>query len=433
MSETLPSACRPYKLPLSVVKDVGIAVVALLVLALFPRTGFAQAEEDVPAEVKMGNYVYLEPSESRVEFLLPLGLLKGLLKPEEISVGDSSDPMLDGEARKSLLPELTELLRKACRIQFDGSPVDFQISQIGFVVIDPELGPIPDERPSIKASDGLIAAIFVAPTRGFPDQLDIDWLLFPDTMTEVEVAVEALSSPDRRDPDFSQVLRITRESPSRSLSLPEIGPDIGLREVPAVVRKPNQSIGLVPWLFLAACVILLGIGLRPRAGDRIPVLIAAGVAAVFAGGAFSQARKVSTVEIPDGENAGALVEVLLSNVYQAFSYRDENEIYDVLEESIKGSLLDQVYSDIWRGVKAAEDGGPTVRVLDVIVIDCLVQRDGDQGGLSTAIAWECYGNVSHWGHKHTRRNKYRATLKIEPVDDQWKIIGMDILEEDRLQ
>ena len=98
-----------------------------------------------------------------------------------------------------------------------------------------------------------------------------------------------------------------------------------------------------------------------------------------------------------------------------------------------GTLLEQVYADIWRGVKAAEDGGPTVRVLDVIVIDSLIRRGGDKGGLAVDVAWECRGMVSHWGHKHSRRNKYRATLQLQPVDEQWKISAMDILQEERLQ
>ncbi|MGI9241422.1 MAG: hypothetical protein ACR2RV_11515 [Verrucomicrobiales bacterium] len=411
------------------VNDIRNAVVVVLFFALVSGIGSVQAQDEEAAGVQMGNFVYLEPTESRLEFLLPLALLD----PVDSSAGGSGDPVLGAEARDSLLPELTDRLAKACQIRFDGSPVEFQISQIGFVVIDPEIGPVPDERAEIKASDALLAAIFVAPTVGFPSQLDIGWRLFPETMSGVDVTVEALSQPDRREPTFSQVLQFTRESPEQNLTLPEIANDIGLLEVPAVIRKPNRSIGMVPWLFLAACLVLLAIGARPGARDRSPFLIAAGIAAVFAGGSFTQAKKVKSLEIPDDESAGHLVEVLLSNIHQAFSYRDESEIYDVLEESIDGPLLEQVYTDIWRGVKAAENGEPTVRVLDISVIDCHVQRGGDRGGLSAAVAWECYGTVGHWGHKHTRRNKYRAELQIEPVDDQWKISGMEILEEDRLQ
>ena len=328
----------------------------------------------------MGNFLYLEPSEARVEFLLPLAVLA----PAKVVEGA---PQLDRDARDSLLPELTKRLSGACRVRFDGSPIEFKLSQIGFVTIDPELGPIPDERTSVAADDALVAAIFVAPTEGFPGRLEIEWLLFPESQEEVDVTVEALASTDRSDPDFSQILKFTRDSPSLDIPLPEIATDIGLREVPPVVRKQTQTAGVLPWLFLAACLALLGIALRAGAGDRSPFVIASGIAAVFAVGSFTQGKKVRSVEIPDEKSAGVLVENLLSNVYHAFSYRDESEIYDVLDESIVGTLLEQVYADIWRGVKAAEDGGPTVRVLDVIVIDSLIRRGGDKGGLAVDVAW----------------------------------------------
>ena len=42
------------------------------------------------------------------------------------------------------------------------------------------------------------------------------------------------------------------------------------------------------------------------------------------------------------------------------------------------------------------------------------------------------GTVGHWGHIHTRKNQYHAIIDVEPVDGAWKIVGLELLEEIRI-
>ncbi len=42
------------------------------------------------------------------------------------------------------------------------------------------------------------------------------------------------------------------------------------------------------------------------------------------------------------------------------------------------------------------------------------------------------GTVGHWGHVHVRKNKYDAKITVEPVNGAWKIIGMELLDETRV-
>lgn len=46
--------------------------------------------------------------------------------------------------------------------------------------------------------------------------------------------------------------------------------------------------------------------------------------------------------------------------------------------------------------------------------------------------WTAKGTVGHWGHIHTRQNLYDAVLAIHSVDGVWRITGMEILEETRI-
>jgi hypothetical protein len=40
--------------------------------------------------------------------------------------------------------------------------------------------------------------------------------------------------------------------------------------------------------------------------------------------------------------------------------------------------------------------------------------------------------VVHWGHSHTRLNKYHAWITIKPVDGTWKVTNLEIVEEGRI-
>jgi len=41
--------------------------------------------------------------------------------------------------------------------------------------------------------------------------------------------------------------------------------------------------------------------------------------------------------------------------------------------------------------------------------------------------------VTHFGHRHSRQNRYDARVGIEPVDGTWKIRSIEVLEQERLR
>ena len=57
----------------------------------------------------------------------------------------------------------------------------------------------------------------------------------------------------------------------------------------------------------------------------------------------------------------------------------------------------------------------------------------DEASAFRALAtWNVHGSVGHWGHVHTRSNQYRAELLIRAVDGRWKLVDMNVLQEQRL-
>ena len=114
-----------------------------------------------------------------------------------------------------------------------------------------------------------------------------------------------------------------------------------------------------------------------------------------------------------------------------FRSRGENVIYDVLEKSVSGELLTDIYLETQKGLELANQGGARVKVKTTEVSSAeLIARNGNR--LTIASNWNVSGSVGHWGHIHQRINAYRANLEISEIDGAWKLTGLEILEEQRL-
>jgi len=64
----------------------------------------------------------------------------------------------------------------------------------------------------------------------------------------------------------------------------------------------------------------------------------------------------------------AVAESLLRNVYRAFDYHSESDIYDTLARSVHGELLADLYLKIKQGLIMQEQGGAVARVQAVKVV-----------------------------------------------------------------
>ena len=64
-----------------------------------------------------------------------------------------------------------------------------------------------------------------------------------------------------------------------------------------------------------------------------------------------------------------VVSGLLHNVYRAFDFREEEQIYDVLAKSVEGDLLARIYLETRRGLEVANQGGARAKVKVVELVD----------------------------------------------------------------
>jgi len=125
---------------------------------------------------------------------------------------------------------------------------------------------------------------------------------------------------------------------------------------------------------------------------------------------------------------------LLQNVYRAFDFRDESDVYDKLAISVQGDLLTDIYLQNRKSFAVQKAGGAQARVNEVDVLVATARPAADKSGSFVLDAsWTAQGSVGHWGHVHTRKNYYDAAITIAVVDGAWKITAMDLLEERRVE
>jgi hypothetical protein len=133
------------------------------------------------------------------------------------------------------------------------------------------------------------------------------------------------------------------------------------------------------------------------------------------------------------EQALDIAGTLLRNIYRAFDYHAESDVYDALARSVHGDLLADLYLKIHEGLAMQEQGGAIATVKEVKVTEGAVTHREKEGGFSTRLTWTVEGTVEHWGHIHTRENQYAADFSIQPVENAWKITAMNVTDQKRLR
>jgi len=365
----------------------------------------------------MTGFIYVEPYEVRKEIIV---------RPADIQryvdLGLDGETTIPAERHDEIKARIVEFLSDHFPVKIDGEPVEGTVDRVNFLRRTLRSSVVVDNQ-DLKLLSATVGVIYVFPTEGLPQTVEMEWDLFDEKSPMIPAATvdQAGPLPVILEPDFS-TLRW-----ENFLKFPELPTLIGIQEPPTEL----QSIaGWGRWLMLALSIVLLAGLLRMSFAKRplsVPLLSfslsALAITVVF----FHQHRQVAM----NDERLTQLVGDLLHNVYRAFDYRGEEVIYDVLEKSVSGELLTDIYLETQKGLELANQGGARVKVKTTEVSSAeLLNRDGNR--LTIESDWKVSGSVGHWGHIHQRTNGYRANLEISVIDGVWKLTGLEILEEQRL-
>ena len=136
----------------------------------------------------------------------------------------------------------------------------------------------------------------------------------------------------------------------------------------------------------------------------------------------------------DDSEAQTILNSLLKNVYRAFDFREKSDVYDKLAISVQGDLLTDIYLQNRKSFAVKKADGAQARVKEVEVLSATARPAADNSKAFVLDAtWTAQGSVGHWGHAHTPKNYYDAAITVEVIDGAWKVTGLELLEEKRVE
>ena len=373
-------------------------------------------------------FLYVEPYEVRHEILTRVRDLE-----EWMDLGLRGNEYIELDELEPLKQRIGKFLLSRNPVLIDGEalkPILDRTNYVKVALTGIQLVEIPER---LEISTAIVGVIITYLTDGIPQDVTVDWDLFTDQVQQVPATatdpagpLPTFLSPDDNVHKWTNFLK--------NYKLPTV------QEV-----QVAGSLGEIrlPWVSLICGILLLlviGILLRRvRQGGSMVVplvsslvLLAAGVVTWPLAGITVTRPATLAGEMPP-EQAQDLLQVLLKNVYRAFDFRDEDDVYDKLAFSVSGDLLSDIYLQNRKSFSIQKAGGAQAKIKSVEIEAATAERLDDRP-LAYAIKgrWAAQGTVGHWGHVHTRRNRYDAIVTVEAVDETWKITDLEILEEQRV-
>ena len=374
------------------------------------------------------SYLYVEPYEVRHEILTRVRDMERWM-----DLGLRGREYIEVDEWESLKKSIGEFLLTKNKVLIDGRPLRPILGRSDYVKVALTGIQLLLQPERLDLSTAILGVKFVYLTQGLPKEVTVDWELFTDEITRVpatsiDPAGPLLSfvTPDDRIHKWTNFLK--------NYKIPQVAEVV----VADSLTKFNVPIGSVISLSLLLLVGWQAKMQRQRSKSIRPQLVT-GTVLLAATLLLSPYMHISigkpAIMAPTLGQAEAteLMQSLLKNVYRAFDFRREEDVYDKLAVSVSGDLLSDVYLQNRKSFAVQRAGGAQAKVKKVEIIEVAMQPHPDRPlALTFKSTWTALGTVGHWGHVHMRKNQYEAKLTVEPVDGVWKITGMEMIEEKRI-
>lgn len=338
--------------------------------------------------------------------------------------------------------EPTLLVDEPNRVWIDGIEVAPVVRELRVVTPEPETRPGFIQNPVLLMPRVHLVAEYSA--KAPPKEVRLRWGTYPrdflaeqrDVPPPGDIEAVLTSHGDLR------IVMFTHSEPEVTWTGEPAGTD-RFEPVPEARLPDLHAVPVLSLLVLAAGCGVVACYARRTSMCWTRVCAAGTITAV----AFVGTRDIGVLNLPASltrrgemtdEAALAIFSPLHANVYRAFDYEGENEVYDSLARSVDGPLLDAMYRDIHRGLVMEEEGGAVARVQKVSRLDAIVEA-GSRGSQSVhdaftiATRWRVEGVVYHWGHSHHRTNEYEGKFEIAARPQGWRVVAYTPTASRRIQ
>ena len=374
------------------------------------------------------SFLYVEPYEVRHEILTRVRDLE-----EWMDLGLRGDRYIEVDELEPLKQRIGEFLLTRNPVLVDGQALKPILDRTNYVKVSLTGIQLVEKPERLEIATAIIGVIISYITEGMPGEVTVDWELFTDqivrvpaTATDPAGPLPTVLTPDYNVHSWKNFLK-----------------NYKVPTVESVAVAGSLGTFRVPWATIVCLVLALPVAWwlfgRRRQGRSIAVPVGV-LAMLVMGGAVSYPLVGVSVLRPAAiagslqpDQARELLRVLLKNVYRAFDFREEEDVYERLVISVSGDLLADIYLQNRRSFSIQKAGGAQAKIDSVDIQEAVAERLDDRPlGYAIRGRWAAQGSVGHWGHIHSRRNQYDAVVTVEAVDGAWKITDLEVLGEQRV-
>lgn len=374
------------------------------------------------------SFLYVEPYEVRHEILTRVRDLEAWM-----DLGLRGDEYIELDELEPLKQRIGGFMLQKNPVLVDGEALKPLLDRTNYVKVALTGIQLLEKPERLEIDTAIVGVILTYLTDGLPQEVTVDWELFtgqidrvPATATDPAGPLPTFLTPADSIHTWTNYLRNYRLPTVQQVA---VAGSLGEFSLPAAS------------MVLALLMLPAGIWLirrRRQAGStRLPVAalltLAIAAMATYPVARVTMVRPVALAgELPPAQT-GDLLQVLLKNVYRAFDFREEEDVYDKLAISVDGELLADIYLQNRRSFAVQQAGGAQAKIKSVEILDAVAERlDGQPPGYAIRGRWTAQGTVGHWGHTHTRRNRYEAIVTVRADEGAWKITDLEMLEEQRV-
>lgn len=380
------------------------------------------------------SFIYITRHEVRHEVLIPLATLASFIDLER------KDPsFLDIEEQEAASEKVKRFFSIGNPVRINSIEVAPVFDRIDFYGLDLRDFAMQAEKRRVSMANGRVGVIMSYSTKGSPTEVEVEWDKFNDYIKSVDAVAFAFDKIEKTE--FSKFI----ENNTYKWSEPGRKPLPPITELSSTIdveayKKPTLRLPVVTLALLAGGILSLLLGLVFGAGWKVSWALAA-ICCVAS--LFTLNLNVTEIDDPfakpppefamEDDEAREVFGQLHKNMFRAFDYRNESDVYDALAKSVDGELLRKLYLDVNESLRVEEQGGAVANVNEVNLLDGKKYNlksgaDNPAPGFGYRCRWNLVGTIEHWGHIHQRTNEYDADFNIEVRDDGWKIVSMEVLD-----
>lgn len=372
------------------------------------------------------SFLYITRREVRQEVLIPIASLSTF-----IDIESKDKRFLEIDEQDALKSKIEALFSQANPVTIGDQTVDPKFERIDFYGLDLRDFAMQSARRKVSMANGRVGVIMSYHSDGAPQDVSVTWDMFNSVVRSVDTIVFELDKVKRTQ--FSKFL------PDNTYTWSNVEPEYldPIETVPAHFDLPVFR--SVPWLsllLLVGAVYAFLTGLLKHSREQ-RYMIAGGLTAaalmllpVVSMDIYAPGARKAKIE---SEKANDVFAVLHNNLFRAFEFSDEGQIYDGLAQSVDGKLLRDLYLQLNDSLRIKEQGGAVANITAVNLLNGDLKNNEKyfstvEPGFVYRCQWDLVGTIEHWGHIHERTNHYDATFDVQSIENEWKITSMKLEE-----